>query len=330
MKKTALTDKFNRHLEYLRISITDRCNLRCIYCVPKGIVPKVPHNDILRYEEILRIVNTGVALGIRKVRVTGGEPLMRKGVGAFLKKLGGINGLTDISLTTNGYSLENNVDMIKSAGIRRINVSIDTLDRDKFAYITGYDVFERVWRGIMRAHEAGLSPIKLNVVALKGHNDQELIDMARLSLAYPFHIRFIEYMPIGDSKMHTENSILAPEIRRKIEKLGRLEPVKRNQMDGPAERFRFEGAPGEIGFICPMSRHFCSACNRLRLTADGHIRPCLLSDRQVDVKGPIRRGCSDDMIADIFKAAVRHKHDEHLYGLDSEFRVTGQMSGIGG
>ncbi|MBW1889493.1 MAG: GTP 3',8-cyclase MoaA [Deltaproteobacteria bacterium] len=330
MENTLLTDKFNRQLEYLRISVTDRCNLRCIYCVPKGIVPKVPHDDILRYEEILRIVNIGVALGIRKVRVTGGEPLVRRGIDAFLKSLGDIDGLTDISLTTNGYLLEKNVDMIKSAGIRRINVSIDTLDKDKFTYITGYDVFDSVWRGIMRAYDSGLAPIKLNVVALKGHNDQELVDMARLSLTYPFHIRFIEYMPIGNSRMHAGDSLLAPEIKKRIETMGKLVPVKKNHMDGPAERFRFEGAPGEIGFIRPMSRHFCSECNRLRLTADGHIRPCLLSDRQVDVKGPMRKGCSDDQIANMFKTAVRHKQGEHDYGPDSAFKVTDQMSGIGG
>ena len=330
MEKMALTDNFNRHLEYLRISVTDRCNLRCIYCAPKGIVPKMPHDEIMRYEEILRVVNIGVASGIRKVRVTGGEPLVRKGIGSFLKSLGEINGLTDISLTTNGCLLERNVDMIKSAGIHRINVSIDTLDKDKFAYITGYDVFDKVWRGIMRAHASGLNPIKLNVVALKGYNDQELLGMARLSLEYPFHIRFIEYMPIGDSRMHADDSILAPEIKKQVETLGKLVPIEKSQMDGPAERFRFEGAPGEIGFIRPISRHFCATCNRLRLTADGHIRPCLLSDRQVDVKGPMRSGCSDDQIADIFKKAVEYKQDAHRCGGDHTFRVVDQMSGIGG
>ena len=330
MVKTVLTDNFNRHLEYLRISVTDRCNLRCIYCVPKGIVPKVPHADIMRYEEIMRVINIGVAAGIRKVRVTGGEPLVRKGIGPFLKSLGKIDSLTDISLTTNGCLLENNVDMIKSAGIRRINVSIDTLDRDKFAYITGYDVFDKVWRGIMRAHAAGFSPIKLIVVALKGFNDQELVDMARLSLEYPFHIRFIEYMPIGNSRMHAGDSILAPEIRKQVETLGKLVPLEKKQMDGPAERFRFEGAPGEVGFIRPISRHFCATCNRLRLTADGHIRPCLLSDRQVDVKGPMRAGCSDDVIAGIFRTAVEYKQNVHHCNEDTAFKVADQMSGIGG
>ncbi|MEN8243969.1 MAG: GTP 3',8-cyclase MoaA [Thermodesulfobacteriota bacterium] len=330
MDKTVLTDNFNRQLEYLRISVTDRCNLRCIYCVPKGIVPKVPHDDIMRYGEILRVVNIGVDIGIRKVRVTGGEPLVRKGIGTFLKRLGKIDGLTDISLTTNGYLLDENVDMIKDAGIQRINVSLDTLDRDKFAYITGYDVFDKVWRGIMRAHASGLSPIKINVVVLKGHNDQELVEMARLSREYPFHIRFIEYMPIGNSRVHAGDSILAPEIRKLVETLGKLVPVEKNQMDGPAERFRFKGSPGEIGFIRPMSRHFCAACNRLRLTADGHIRPCLLSDRQVDVKRPIRAGCSDNDIADIFKKAVGYKQDAHHCGSDAASNVADQMSGIGG
>ena len=260
MEKTVLTDNFNRHLEYLRISVTDRCNLRCLYCVPKGIVPKVPHDDIMRYEEILRVVNIGVAAGIRKVRVTGGEPFLRKGIGSFLRKLGEVKGLSDISLTTNGYLLEQKVDLIKKAGIRRINVSLDTLDREKFANITGYDVFDKVWRGIMQAHASGLKPIKINVVALKGYNDEELVEMAGLSMEYPFHIRFIEYMPIGDSRMHAGDSILAPEIKQRVEALGKLAPVEKGRMDGPAERFRFAGAPGEIGFIRPMSRHFCTAC----------------------------------------------------------------------
>ncbi|MCG6911878.1 MAG: GTP 3',8-cyclase MoaA [Deltaproteobacteria bacterium] len=330
MENNPLKDKFNRHLTYLRISVTDRCNLRCIYCVPKGIVPKMPHDDILRYEEMLRIVRIGVAVGIRKVRVTGGEPLVRKGIGDFLKRLGAVDGLTDISITTNGYLLENNVEMIKAAGIRRINVSLDSLDRDKFAYITGYDVFDRVWQGILHAQASGLAPIKLNVVALKGHNEDELVDMARLSLTYPFHVRFIEYMPIGNSRVKTGDSILAPEIKRRIETIGSLEPITKNRMDGPAERYRFKDAPGEIGFIRPMSRHFCSTCNRLRLTADGHLRPCLLSDRQVDIKGPMRAGCSDEQIVEIFRSAVRHKHDAHRFARHEECRVADQMSGIGG
>lgn len=325
-----LTDNFNRHLEYLRISVTDRCNLRCLYCVPTGIVPKVPHDDIMRYEEILRVVHVGVSAGIRKVRVTGGEPFVRKGIGSFLKKLGAIKGLADISLTTNGYLLEKKVGMIKKAGIQRINVSLDTLDRSKFAHITGYDVFNKVWRGIMQANASGISPVKINVVALKGYNDEELVDMARLSLEYPFHIRFIEYMPIGTSRMHAGDSMLAPEIRKRVETLGKLTPVGKGRMDGPAERFRFKGAPGEIGFIRPMSRHFCAACNRLRLTADGYFRPCLLSDRQVDVKGPMRAGCSDADIAGIFRQAVGYKQDAHHCGENRAVRVADQMSGIGG
>jgi cyclic pyranopterin phosphate synthase len=291
----------------------------------------VPHEDILRYEEILRIVSVGAALGIRKVRVTGGEPLVRKGVCDFLKDLCAIEGLRDVSLTTNGYLLETYLPRIRAAGIRRINVSIDTLDPEKFAYITGYDVYKRVWRGIMKAHEIGMSPIKLNVVALKGHNDQEFVDMARLSFSYPFHIRFIEYMPIGDSRMNRSESILAPEIKQELERcLGELRPLEKQHMDGPAEMYRFEGAPGAIGFIRPMSRHFCAACNRLRLTANGHIRPCLLSDRQVDIKGPMRAGCTDRDLADIFRSAVRHKRDQHRFGRDADCRVADQMSGIGG
>ena len=330
MADLRLIDPYNRHLNYLRISITDRCNLKCIYCVPRDQIPRLAHDEILTYEEIIRLVRVGVQLGISKIRVTGGEPLVRKGVYDFLGELSRIDGLADLSLTTNAVALKDNLKRIKSAGIKRINISLDTLKQEKFAKITGMDLFDRVWQGIQGALEMGFHPIKINVVALNGVNDDELTDMAQLSIDYPFHIRFIEYMPIGESQMGNGPLLLAPEIKKRIGLLGNLIPVRNSANDGPAQRYRFEGALGEIGFIHALSHHFCDRCNRLRLTARGQLRPCLLSDYHEDVKGPLRRGCSDNQLADIFFKAVRHKPSDHNLSLQDPSRVCGQMHSIGG
>lgn len=330
MAKIKLIDPCNRYLNYLRISITDRCNLRCIYCVPRELIPRLRHDQILTYEEILRLVRVGVKLGISKIRITGGEPLVRKGVYDFLAELSQVSGLTDLSLTTNAVALKDNLKKIKSAGIKRINISLDTINPKKFAKITGMDLFDQVWQGIEGALETGFDPIKINVVALNGVNDEELIDMAQLSLDYPFHVRFIEYMPIGQSQMGNGPLLLAPEIKKRISVLGRLIPVRNSAGDGPAQRYRFDGAPGEIGFIHAMSQHFCDRCNRLRLTARGQLRPCLLSDHHEDVRGPMRDGCSDDQLAELFLKAVRHKPSDHNLALENPTRVCGQMNSIGG
>ena len=330
MLKQKLIDKYNRHLNYLRISITDRCNLQCMYCMPPGFVTRLPHNEILRYEEIIRIIKVGISLGISKIRITGGEPLVRKGVYDFLEQLADMDGLRDIALTTNGVSLKDNIEKIKAAGIKRINISLDTLSRNKYKEITGHDKFVQVWEGIELAHKNGFDPIKLNMVALSGVNDDELADFARLSFSYPFHIRFIEYMPIGKSRMKYGPLLLVPEIKKRISTIGKLIPVKNSIHDGPAERYRFEGAKGEIGFIGALSHHFCNRCNRLRLTARGQLRPCLLSDHNEDLKGLLRKGCSDEELAEIFLAAVHHKPSDHNLSISNPTEVLSQMSSIGG
>ena len=325
-----LIDPYNRHLNYLRISITDRCNLKCIYCVPRDLIPRLSHDDILTYEEILRLVRIGIKLGISKIRVTGGEPLVRKGVYGFLSDLSGIDGLADLSLTTNGVSLKANLKKIKAAGIKRINISLDTLNRTKFERITGFNLFDQVWQGIEMALEMGFHPIKLNIVALNGINDDELTDMARLSFEYPLHIRFIEYMPIGESQIGNGPLLLAPEIKKRISVLGSLIPVTNTIDDGPAQRYHFEGAAGEIGFIHALSHHFCDRCNRLRLTARGRLRPCLLSDHHEDVKEVMRTGGTDEELMEVFFKAVRHKPSDHNLAIQNPSRVCGQMSSIGG
>ncbi|MCK5488013.1 MAG: GTP 3',8-cyclase MoaA [Desulfobacterales bacterium] len=330
VKDAKLIDNCNRHLNYLRISITDRCNLQCRYCVPHDLVPKLSYGEILTYEEILRVVRIATRLGISKVRVTGGEPLVRKGVYDFLKALVATEGLKDVSLTTNGVLLKDNLLKIQSAGIARINVSLDTLNRKKYREITGYDDFDRVWQGIEKAHDMGFYPIKLNIVALKGVNDDEFVEMARLSFRYPFHVRFIEYMPIGQSDFSAGSLLLAPEIKDRIRAIGNLVPVQGVQHDGPAQRYKFEDAKGEVGFIPALSQHFCNKCNRLRLTASGHLRPCLLADHQEDLKDLLRKGCSDQELANIFFMAIRHKPSDHNLASQNPTRVCSQMRAIGG
>ncbi len=329
MHENQLVDPYKRHLNYLRISITDRCNLRCIYCNPRSSQKKLQHKDILRYEEILRIARIGVSLGINKIRITGGEPLARKGCCDFLEHLAAIDGLKDISLTTNGVLLKQHIDRIASAGIKRLNISLDTLNPEKYQNITGHDVFKQVWEGIELALQKGFDPIKLNVVVINGINDEDLTELAKLSFKYPFHIRFIELMPIGKTSALFANPLLVPEIMKKIQIFGDLIPIEKDTNDGPAMRYRFKDAMGEIGFISPVSKHFCKDCNRLRLTADGHILTCLLSDICEDIKAPLRQGLLDNDLKAVFLKAVARKPFQHPEKL-TYLAQPEQMVSIGG
>ncbi|MFW6052578.1 MAG: GTP 3',8-cyclase MoaA [Desulfosalsimonas sp.] len=328
-EKKELVDAYKRHINYLRISVTDRCNLRCLYCSPGGHVKKMPHESILRYEEILRLTKVGIDLGITKVRVTGGEPFVRKGCCGFLEKLTGMHGLSDISLTTNGVLLKHQLPRLHKIGIRRLNISLDTLDPVKYREITGVNAFDRVWEAIVSALEMGFSPVKINVVALRGINENELKKLAELTFSMPVHVRFIEQMPFGGGYGQGGPPLLAPEIKRQIETIGPLLPVSRQKNDGPARRYRFEGAVGEIGLITAVSEHFCQECNRLRLTADGRIRSCLLSNKTTDIKTPLRNGATDKELAGVFLAAVADKPRRHHIcgGSTGEFS---RMNSIGG
>ncbi len=330
MTPETLIDRFERHLNYLRISITDRCNLRCIYCMPRELIPKLAHADVLRYEEILRAARVAARLGVTKLRITGGEPLVRKDACDLLARLTALPGIREVSLTTNGILLAERLEAVRAAGVRRINVSLDSLDPRRYAAITGGDHFHRVWEGLQAALAMGMHPVKINVVALRGVNEEELADFARLTLAHPFHVRYIEHMPIGTSAFQPGNPLLTPEIQARLAPLGPLEPVPPSAEDGPAQRFRLPGARGEIGFISALSHHFCHRCNRLRLTASGLLRPCLLSDRQEDLRTPLRAGAPDEALAAVFLQAVRHKPDGHHIGQGVAETVCGQMSAIGG
>jgi GTP 3',8-cyclase len=298
-----------RSINYLRISVTDRCNFRCRYCVPAAPFSVIPHHDIARYEEILKITRLACEMGITKVRVTGGEPFVRKDILSFIEQLCAIETLSDISITTNGALLtRDKIQALIDLGIKRLNFSLDTLDPDRFAAITGRDRFKKVWDAIMIAHALGITPVKINTVVLRGINDEEVVAIADLTRKFPFHIRFIEYMPMGDSHVEKQQQVLTSEIRHRIESgLGRLTPLAHKAGDGPAKKFQLPDAPGVVGFITPISSHFCSECNRLRLTSRGYLRPCLLNDYEKDILTPLRKGASDAQLKEIIQSALKHK-----------------------
>ncbi|HPI92032.1 MAG TPA: GTP 3',8-cyclase MoaA [Deltaproteobacteria bacterium] len=329
-----LIDLHNRHIRYLRISITDRCNLRCRYCMPAGGISWVPHDQVLTYEEMLRILRICCSRGVEKVRITGGEPLLRKGIVDFIARANAIGGIRDLTLTTNGILLEALAPQLKAAGLRRVNVSLDTLDKEKFAYITQVDAFDKVIRGICAAHEHGLSPVKINAVAIRGFNDGEIADLARLTMALPVEVRFIELMPIGCITKYPEHeNINAIEIKAAIEQeFGPLEMIERGL--GPAWRYRIPGAKGNIGLIGALSeRDFCGSCNRIRITAKGQLRPCLFSEEEVDLMGPMRRGVSDEDLEALIEEGVRRKPPRHgvCRGMDLLRDIPrARMSDIGG
>ncbi len=323
-----LTDLFDRTISYLRVSLTDQCNLRCVYCTPAPL-SKLNHGELLTYEELLRVINICVDLGIKKVRLTGGEPLVRRNIDSFIKGLADISGLEDIRLTTNGVYLEKYGDLLLKAGVRKLNISLDTLKPERFREITGVDCFTKVWRGIEMACNKGFSPVKLNMVAMRGVNDDELVDFARLSLERPLQVRYIEFMPIGNSAVWgKEKYIPSTEIMEKLSVLGELEPVVQKNMDGPAKVYKIPGSMGSIGFISPLSHQFCEKCNRLRLTSEGKLRSCLLSDKESDLRELLRSGASDDQIAQLVIQAIEAKPQGHKV-VEGE-NCHGRMSRIGG
>jgi len=303
--------------------------------MPKEGLSQLGHDDILRYEEILRVVRIAVSLGVAKVRITGGEPLVRRGVVPFIAALKSVPGIEDLSLTTNGVLLERCAADLSQAGVKRINVSLDSLNPDKYFQITRGGRLEDVLKGIAAVHERGFSPIKINVVAIKGFNDDEILDFARLTLNNPYQVRFIELMPLGHPGRDNLGKYLASEvIMGAIARKYSLAPVngEREKMDGPAKMYRIAGGMGEIGFISPISHHFCHLCNRLRLTADGNLRACLLSDAEFDLKTPLRTGCTDSLLETVIKEVIAGKPRKHGVQFDEQSlrKCVKNMSAIGG
>jgi len=322
---TTLIDSFGRHINYLRISVTDRCNLRCIYCMPPEGVPLIPHSEILSYEEIRTIVEAAAGLGITKIRLTGGEPLVRADLPRLVGMLSQIEGIDEISLTTNGTLLKKYALELQQAGLRRVNISLDTLKADRFRYITRRGELKDTLNGIEAVRDAGLDPIKVNMVVMKGINDDEVLDFAKMTYKEGWHIRFIEIMPFAS----VAEFVPSHELRRRIESLGALEPCLPIAGNGPASYHCLPGARGTIGFISPLTEPFCSSCNRLRLTSSGQLCPCLLSDDGVDLKRPLRNNATVQELKRLILGVVASKPEQHHLA-EGVIPVKRNMSQIGG
>ena len=326
-----LIDPFGRHINYLRISITDRCNLRCRYCMPAGRTRLIPREEILSYEEIYRLVKVAVSCGITKLRLTGGEPLLRKRLVSLLGMLAQIKGVDDLGLTTNGTCLPEMAKELYHAGLRRINISLDTLDEAKYRWITQGAELARVCSGIEKALQLGFQPLKLNVVVIRGFNDDELLSFTRLAHEFPLEVRFIEFMPFHNGHFWSMSRYMSsPEMQDKINAHEGLVPYYEADKREIAKSYRLNKGIGRVSFISPFSPDFCSACNRLRLTADGHLRSCLFSRKELNLKTKLRQGVSDDKLILYFKQAVAQKPPSH--GLTPSLsQPTGRaMHAIGG
>ncbi len=289
---TPMRDGFGRRIEYLRISVTDKCNLRCVYCMPEEGLPWLRREQILSYEEIVHVVRTMAGMGLRRVRITGGEPLVRRGLVELVRQIAAVPGIDDVALSTNGVLLGEYAEPLREAGLARVNVSLDSLRPERIDAIARRPgSHERIMEGLAAAERVGLAPLKINTVVMRGTNDDELEDFARCTLERPWHVRFIEVMPVGANLDVSANAYISSyEILDRVKRIGDLEPVEGPAGNGPARYFRLPGGRGTVGVITPMSHNYCDRCNRMRLTADGQLRPCLFGALQTDLRGPLRRG----------------------------------------
>ncbi len=322
-----MRDSFGRNVNYMRLSITDLCNLRCKYCMPEEGVCKKPHEKIISFEEIENVVKAAALLGINKFRLTGGEPLVRKGIVSLVEKLSAIDGVTELVMTTNGVLLEKLALPLKKAGLQRINISLDTFSSKKYAEITRGGKLDNVFAGIEAAISAGLTPIRINVVAMKGFNDDEFASFAKLTLNKPIDVRFIELMPIGSDKTDVPYSYISmQEITEELSTVGKLEPL--DDKTGVAKYFKLQNSLGRIGFISPMSNHFCGDCNKVRLTADGKLKPCLHSDNEIDINEALKTK-DIDIIKRTIESVILGKPEKHLL-LNGASPIKREMNRIGG
>jgi cyclic pyranopterin phosphate synthase len=340
-----LKDSYGRAIRDLRVSLTDRCNFRCFYCLPHGEPPIAPREQMLSYEEIEYVSEIFVSLGIQKIRLTGGEPMMRRDIEQIIFKLaqfkseppvvaGGPKrfGLRDLALTTNGYFLPHRAHSLKEAGLDRITISLDSLKRDVFKQMTGVDVLDRVLEGIAAAKDAGLQPIKINAVIVRGHNEDEVADFAAFAREHDVQMRFIEFMPLDSGHdWSREDVVSGREIRARIEERFPLEPVDVPRGSETSSRYRFaDRAPGEIGIIAPVTEPFCGACSRIRLTSDGQIRTCLFSTVEHSLRDVVRDGASRGEIIDFIEAVVMKKEPRHYINDPGFITPSRSMSFIGG
>jgi cyclic pyranopterin phosphate synthase len=326
-----LTDQFRRPITYLRISVTDRCNLRCVYCMPEEGLPWIQKTEILTFEEIERIVEAGAAIGVRSIRLTGGEPLIRRDLPKLVRMLNAIPGITDIALSTNGMMLADQIDALVDAGLRRVNISLDTLREDRFFAIARRPGLDRVLAGIDAALRAGLEPVKINCVVMRGRNDDELAELAALTRERAIYVRFIELMPVEDNlDLQRDAYVSADEMLARISEIGELAPVDGPKGNGPARYFAFRGARGAVGVISPLSHDYCERCNRVRLSADGRLRLCLFGDQHIDLRTPVRAGASRDDLMEIFHGSMLIKPERHHLRLGEQSSRMRAFSEIGG
>ena len=330
--KTRLRDTYGRVADDLRISVTDRCNFRCVYCMPAEGLRWLAREDILRFEEIHRLARIFVQrYGVRTIRLTGGEPLVRHRIEELVAMINGLDPTLDITMTTNGVLLRQKAKLLAEAGLKRVNVSLDTLSIDRFKEIARVDAFRKVMEGLAAAEDAGLNPIKLNVVVMKGQNDDEVVDFARLAREKGYEVRFIKFMPLdGDGIWRPDLVVPSQAIQERIEDQFPL-VVRANDRPAPSNNYAFaDGAPGGVGFISSVSQAFCTTCNRIRLTAEGGLRTCLFSLHETPLRDLMRQGASDDSVARVIEAAVWKKEEGHHIGEAGFIKPAKSMSQIGG
>jgi len=330
--KERLIDQYSRKIDYLRISITDRCNLRCIYCMPERDIISKKEGKILTYEEILIIVKIAVSCGINRIRVTGGEPLIRKDIVHLIWALSKIKGIDDLSLTTNGILLDEYAEDLKKVGLKRINISLDTFDRERYKLITRFDGLNKVLEGIYKVLKIGFNPVKINVVVMRDINEDEIIEFSKLTIRYPLHIRFIEFMPVGPSVVDWEDRFISNDkIKDYCQDLGELEDVNGIFNNSISSSYRYRKAHGTISFISPISDPFCSNCSRLRLTSDGKLRLCLGSPQEVDLTSIVRSPKSSNSdLKNAFVFAAYSKPKGHNFNIESYISQEKTMCQIGG
>jgi cyclic pyranopterin phosphate synthase len=331
LTRAPLADQFNRPITYLRISVTDKCNLRCVYCMPESGLPWLPKSEILTYEEITQLVRAAASAGVRSIRLSGGEPLIRRDLHRLVAAINAIDGIEDISLSTNGLLLADQIEVLVSAGLRRVNVSLDTLKPERFEQIARRPGLDRVLAGIDAAIAHGLEPVKINVVVMRGQNDDEIADLAEWTKRQAVYVRFIEIMPVHENLgVQRDSYVSSDEILERVRAIGDLQPAIGPGGNGPARYFAFAGAPGAVGVISPLSHDYCERCNRVRLTADGRLRLCLFGDQDIDLRAPVRNGASAADIVDVLRSAMLIKPERHHLRLGETSSRMRAFSEIGG
>lgn len=331
LTQVLLADQFNRPITYLRISVTDKCNLRCVYCMPEKGLPWLPKSQILSYEEIAELVSAAASVGVRSIRLSGGEPLIRKDLHTLVREIASIDGITDIALSTNGLLLEEQIDDLICAGLRRVNISLDTLRADRFETIARRPGLDRVLAGIEAAIARGLAPVKINCVVMRGQNDDEIPAFAEWTKSRPVYVRFIEVMPVHENvDVQRDAYMSSDDILDRVRSIGELQPSAGPGGNGPARYFAFDGAAGAVGAISPLSHDYCERCNRVRLTADGRLRLCLFGDYEIDLRTPLRAGATKEDLASTLRSSMLIKPERHHLRLGETSSRMRAFSEIGG